>query len=105
MEMLDATQHAVMHGKVWNDSPYAVVKGKIGTVEEHELFVHAVLGNETYYLKEILNKVPVVVDDTPSFGYLGGLDRLNEKYATCLAMEIIHACGGIYSVFFLAVLE
>ena len=44
MEMLDVNQDAVMDGKVWNDLPYAVVKGKIGTVEEQELFVHSVLG-------------------------------------------------------------
>ena len=40
------------------------------------------------------------MDDTPCLGDRGRLGRLNEKYAICLAMEIIHACGGIYSVFF-----
>ena len=44
MEMLDVYQDAVMDGRAWNDSPYAVVKGMIGTFEEQELFVHSVLG-------------------------------------------------------------
>ena len=68
-------------------------------VRERIIWVPWLYGTETYYLEDMLNNVNAVVDDTPCLGYLGGLGRLNEKYAICLAMEIIHACGGIYRVF------
>ena len=51
MEMLDERQDAVKNGQTWKDTPYALVKGKIWTVEEQKVFVYAVLGKgDCFYL-------------------------------------------------------
>ena len=50
--------------------------------------------SETFYLEEISQFRATCPDNTPCLVYMGGLGRLNESFAICVAMEILHRCGG-----------
>ena len=61
---------------------------------ERKILFPWMYGTESFFLEDILNFTPSSPDLTPSLIYLAGLGRWNDSSVICMAMEIIHGCGG-----------
>ena len=61
---------------------------------EKLILVPWMYATESYFLEDILGFTPSSPDLTPCLIYFSGLGRWNDSFVICVAMEIIHGCGG-----------